>query len=67
MGKKIFTARFARGAEKGGMLKANKQDVVLCVLRAFAVKSSFLNWHQKKVIPFIIITRVFNFIFLNLF
>jgi hypothetical protein len=27
-----ITARFARGAEKGGMLKTNKQGAVLCVL-----------------------------------
>jgi hypothetical protein len=38
MGKTVFTARFARGTEKGRVLKANKQDAVLCVLRAFAVK-----------------------------
>jgi hypothetical protein len=39
--KTIITARFtqdAEFAEKGRMLKANKQDAVLCVLRAFAVK-----------------------------
>ena len=36
--KTIITARFARGAEKGRRIKANKQDAVLC---DFAVKSNF--------------------------
>ena len=35
MGKTNFTARFARGAEKYRMLKANKQDAFLCVLYDF--------------------------------
>jgi hypothetical protein len=65
--KTIFTARFARGAEKDRVLKANKQEAVLCVLRAFAVKSSLIKWVSKKVITFIIITVCFNSIFPNLY
>jgi len=38
----------ARGAEKGRMLKANKQDVVLC---DFAVKSNLIKLVSKKTLP----------------
>jgi hypothetical protein len=51
MGKKtIFTARFARDAEKGRMLKANKQDAFLCVLCGFAVKSNLIKLVSKKTL-----------------
>ena len=44
-GKKTnITARFAQDAEfaeKGRVLKADKQDAVLCVLCGFAVKPNF--------------------------
>ncbi len=63
--KTIFTARFARGAEKDRVLKANKQDAALCVLRAIAVKSSLIKCVLKKTITFIIITVCSNSMFSN--